>query len=368
MNLLQGATALLAVYGCEAQGRRLLRMDFPRGDAPASILLANAIHANEAVSRDFHFEVEVLSDDALIPLKALMGKMVTVSLVRDDGTLRYFNGYVFAFRFVKTDGGFAFYQMDLKPWLAFLRLRQNCRTYQNLSLTELCDDIFVNYLQRDYQYRLLGEAPELTLAVQYNETDHNHLHRRLEAAGMLYWYEHRIDGHTLYISDDSTRCTGIDGSGDIPYQNQAGSLEDDGIHQWEPMRQAGSGQTTVNSYNFKNAHAGRSERPSLNRQGAMASYEVYEDTGTYGFKNDDDGELMATRHMEAVDARGQDFAASGNSRAAQPGTHLHHERPLQRRLPDGCRWRPSGRPLRARLSDPLGAACRQQQLSRRPRR
>src|SRR5471032_32812 len=166
MNLLQGATALLAAYDSEAQGQRLLRMDFPRGDAPASLLLANAIHANEAVSCDFHIEVEVLSDDALIPLTAVMGKMVTISLVRDDGTLRYFNGYVFVFRFVKTDGGFAFYQMELKPWLAFLRLRQDCRTFQQLSFTELCDDIFSQYLQRDYQYRLLRDVPELTLAIQ----------------------------------------------------------------------------------------------------------------------------------------------------------------------------------------------------------
>jgi type VI secretion system secreted protein VgrG len=54
------------------------------------------------VSRCFRFEVELLSDDARIPLKTMMARMVTISLVREDGSLRYFNGYVTEFRFLRT--------------------------------------------------------------------------------------------------------------------------------------------------------------------------------------------------------------------------------------------------------------------------
>ncbi|MFC5510758.1 phospholipase D-like domain-containing protein [Massilia jejuensis] len=49
----------------------------------------------------------MLSDDPRIPLKTLMGRMVTISLVREDGSLRYFNGYITECRFVRCDGGFA---------------------------------------------------------------------------------------------------------------------------------------------------------------------------------------------------------------------------------------------------------------------
>ncbi|MYN20058.1 type VI secretion system tip protein VgrG [Rugamonas sp. FT107W] len=319
MNLLQGVTALLAAFSDDPQGQRLLRLDFPQGDGPDKLLLANAIVADEALSCDFNFQVEVLSDDALIPLKAVIGKMVTISLVRDDGTLRYFNGYVFEFRFVKTDGGFAFYQMVLKPWLAFLRLRSDCKVFQNLNLPELLDQTFENYLQRDYEYRLIEATPELTMAVQYNESDHNHLHRRLEAAGLYYWYEHREDGHTLCIGDDSTQAESIAGSGEISYQSQAGSREQDGIGQWRPVRLASSGSVTVNSYDFKQSRSERMARPSLNEQGAIEAYEVYLDAGVYGFRNDDDGEALAHRRMDVIDARGQDFSADSNERAVQPG-------------------------------------------------
>lgn len=319
MNLLQGVTAVLAAFGGDPQHQRLLRMEFPNNDGPAGIMLVNALVAEEALSSDFSYDVEVLSDDARIPLKAVMGKMVTISLVRDDGTLRYFNGYVFEFRFVKTDGGFAFYQMILKPWLAFLRLRGDCKVFQNLTLTELLDQTFENYLQRDYEYRLMGSAASLTMAVQYNESDHNHVHRRLEAAGMHYWYEHRRDGHKLCIGDDSTQAETIDGGGEIAYQSQAGSREQDGIRQWRPARRIASGKFTINSYDFKNARGDRGERPSMNQQGVVEPYEVYLDGGAYGFKDDDDGEALAGRRMDVIDSGGQDFVAESNKRAIQPG-------------------------------------------------
>ncbi|MYN29380.1 type VI secretion system Vgr family protein [Duganella levis] len=319
MNLSQAVAARVAATGGDPQNQRLLRMDFPKNDGPASVMLVNALVADEALSADFIYDVEVLSEDALIPLQAVLGKMVTISLVRDDGTLRYFNGYVFEFRFLKTDGGFSFYQMVLKPWLALLRLRSGCKVFQNLSLTELFDQVFENYLQRDYTYRLLATDPTLTLAVQYNESDHNHVHRRMESAGIYYWYEHRFDGHTLYIGDDSTQSSLVDGNSEIAYQSAAGSHEEDGINQWQPIRRIASGKYAVNSYNFKHACSDRSERLSESRQGAIEPYELYVDSGAYGFKNDDDGEALAGRRMEAADSHGRDFTAESNSRAIQPG-------------------------------------------------
>src|SRR5476649_1401108 len=109
----------LSVLNLASQEQRLLRLDFPHDDGPdGAILLVNSITAMEEVSRDFRFEAELLSDDAHIALKAMMGRMATISMVRDDGTLRYFNGYVGEFSLLRADGGFAWYRMVLQPWLA----------------------------------------------------------------------------------------------------------------------------------------------------------------------------------------------------------------------------------------------------------
>ena len=318
------AGAALSAFSLDAQHDRLMRLDFPYDDGPDRILLPNRLKAHEEVSRCFRFEVELLSDDAQIPLKAMMARMVTISLVREDGSLRYFNGYVTEFRFLRTDGGFAFYHMVLEPWLAFAKLRKDNRSFLGKSVIEITELTFAQYRQKDWHPVIVGEYPRLTYANQYDETDYNHLHRRWEEVGLHYYYEHRADGHTLFLSDRSTLAqpidpTGIDDSGEIPFRDKAGSLEDDGIREWIPMRRLGSGQTTLVSFDYKNPVAQRASAESLNNQGDVYPYEIYEDTGSYGFRIHDDGERLAQQRMGEVDANTQTFEARGNDRTAQPG-------------------------------------------------
>ena len=220
-----------------------------------------------------------------------MGKMVSIELVREDGSLRYFNGHVFEFRFLRTDGGFAFYEMVLEPWLRHLRLRHNNVAFHGKTVADLTELVFNDYLMRDYKLAASGPDPLITYICQYNESDHNLLHRHWEQLGWHYRYEHRRDGHTLWLSDDSTSGQPIDGEiSSMPFQHQAGSLEDDGVHDWSPVRRMAPGKMTVASFNFKNPRSARASGDSLNRQGAVPQLEVYENTGSYGFKNIDDGE------------------------------------------------------------------------------
>ena len=106
-----------------------------------------------------------------------------ISLVRADGSLRYFNGYVTAFRFVRTDGGFAFYEMLLEPWLAFTRLRKDSVSFHGKSVREITEETLQHFRQADWHMHTFEEDPRLTVANQHNETDWNHLHRRWEALG-----------------------------------------------------------------------------------------------------------------------------------------------------------------------------------------
>jgi type VI secretion system secreted protein VgrG len=167
----------------------------------------------------------------------------------------------------------------------------------------------------------------MTCANQYDETDYNHLHRRWEALGLAYHYEHRADGHTLWLYDRTTLVrpidpTGIDDSETIPFRDKAGSLEDDGIREWRPLRRIGSGQTTLVSFDYKNPIAQRSTAESLNDQGDVFPYEIYENTGSYGFRTHNEGEKLAYQRMGERDANRQYFEASGNDRTAQPGRYF----------------------------------------------
>jgi len=318
------AGAALSAFSGQSQHNRLMRLDFPFEDGPPAILLPNKLAAHEEVSRGFRFDVEVLSDDARIPLKMLMGRMATVSLVRQDGSLRYFNGYITEFRFLRTDGGFAFYQMVLEPWLAFTRLRKDSVCFHGKSVREITEETLKHYRQAEWHMHVFEEDPRITLANQYNETDYNHLHRRWEALGMHYWYEHRLDGHKLMLSDKSllaepVDATRMDHPDVIPFCDENGSREDDGIHEWTAVRRLGSGKTALASFDYKNPGAQRASSDSSNSQGDVFPYEVYEDAGMYGFRMRSDGELLAAQRMVEQDKDTQYFEAAGNDRCVLPG-------------------------------------------------
>lgn len=320
-----GATQELLAFKSQ-QHNRLLRLAFPMNDQPdGALMLPNRLIASEGISRDFRFDVEILSDNVRIPLKAMMGKMVTISLVREDGSLRHFNGYVTDFRLVKTDGGYAYYAMVLEPWLALSRLRKNSAVFVERSVLDITKAIFEQYAQRDWQLALRNEYPQIGCAIQYNETDHNHLHRRWEELGLHYWYEHREDGHTLWLGDNTEMSHPIDHTGYIdapdliPFLWNTGAEEEDGIASWQPIRRLGPDNTSVSSFDYKNPGPQVQNRSARVEQGTAPQIEFFETEGGYSFASYMTGEARARRRMEEMEARTQYFEAAGNNRTVQPG-------------------------------------------------
>ena len=315
------SSAPLLALAQQRQHHRILRLSFPRNDGPDALLLANRIDADEAISRDFTFTVEVLADDATIALKDVQGKMVSIELVRGDGSLRYFNGYVFAFKLQKTDGGVVFYEMTLKPWMAYLRLRQDNYLFHGKTLQQQSELVFADYgSHADWRSQIAGPDGAVTMACQFAEDDHNYLHRRWEAAGWFYWYEHRADGHQLVLSDDSLGAAPIDGASPaIRFQRHAGIVEEDAIGDWAPARQIVTGQVMLSSFNFKQPVPQDVSLPTLNQQGEVLGLERYEYTGAYGYPGNSEGDALARLRMEEIEARGKQFEAGGNNRQVMPG-------------------------------------------------
>ena len=136
----------------DRQQTRLLQVHFPHGDGLRAGLLINHFGATEALSTDFAFTLELLSDDAMIELKDVMGKMITVELERASGEPRYFNGYVFDFRFLHSDGGYAAYGMTLRPWLAFLSRRTDNSLFHDQTTRQALEAIFADYAEKDVEF------------------------------------------------------------------------------------------------------------------------------------------------------------------------------------------------------------------------
>lgn len=318
-SFFDAATELKAKLDAHRQGTRMLQLKFPKNDGPVGVLLvANRMDALEGVSKDFQFTVEALSDRPDIELKELMGKMLTIEYVREDGTLRYYNGHVFDFRFVKNDGGFSYYDIVLLPWLAFLRFRRDNFMHHGKTVQEQTDLTFADYELADWKLEELGTDEPMTDACQFDESDYNYVHRRWEAKGWHYWYEHRADGHTLMLSADSTACTPIDGeSCEITWQGSSG-IQVVGLTDFSPVRTVASTAYAASSFDFKAPRPVAVDMPTLNQQGDIPPLEIYEYTGAYGFKNGSGGEDFVRLRMEEIEAAAKHFLARGDDDRAQP--------------------------------------------------
>ncbi len=314
MNVVKAAQKLSA-FLATTQQNRLLRLSFPRGDEPSALLVVNSLEAYEALSCDFKYDLEILSDDPQIALKDVAGKLVCVELVRSDGAMRYFTGHVFEFRYAGTDAGFARYKMTLGPWLAYLRYRQNNYIFHRKTRTEQTRMVFEEYGNlRNWDIRLTGDDPEMTDAIQFAESDYNYVHRRWEECGWHYWYEHTAEGHQLILSDDSTRVEPVDGNSTILYQIESGSMDEDVISRFDAVRQVASSEFTVASFDFKNPRPTRESIPTLNKQGdVVPRLEVYEYTGAYGYRDNVAGDKLARRRMEEIESGAKHFEGAGDN-------------------------------------------------------
>ena len=76
------------------------------------------------------------------------------------------------------------------------------------------------------------------------ESDYNYLHRRWEALGWHYWYEHREDGHTLVLSDNTIHQQTHRRAPmpDVRWHAAGGSLDEDGDWQLDARAPHHAGQ------------------------------------------------------------------------------------------------------------------------------
>lgn len=303
------------------QNTRMLRLSFPMNDGPQAKLMVNRFEGTEYLSRDFEFKVEILSEDARMELETMHGKLLCVSLVQDDGSLRPFTGYVASFKLVKTDGGMAFYEAVLMPWLAYARLRRNNRLFHGQSVSEQTETIFSGYGSlAEWEWTVAGKQPQLTMAAQWDETDHNYLCRRWEAAGYSYWYEHTSEGHTLMVCDDTRNSAPIDGASPaIRFHRAGGGAEEDAIGEWSPLRRWASGKAAVSGFDFKNPRPVHADIVTINQQGDVPPLEVHSYEGHYGFKHQSGADQIARLRMEEIEARGKTYQAQGNNRRVAAG-------------------------------------------------
>lgn len=303
------------------QQNRMLKLTFPDNDVPfASQLVANFLTATEKFNQDFEFVVEVLSDHSEIPLKEMIGKMATIECMRHDGSSRFFNGFIFSFKFIKNDSGITRYEMVLKPWLAFLRHRQDCQVFQEMTLKDRSTKLFDSCLYSNVVWDLRSKDPVTTFSVQFNESDYNYLQRQWEKAGWVYWYEHSKEGHSLNIVDQTQSCSPIKTiNNELIWRGNSASNTGVGIISFSDHSQMGFNSYSAASFDFKAPDQLQSEFTSPNTMAALMKLESYIYSGAYGFKDSDEGAQELKLKSQADYAANQEKYLISNDAHAELG-------------------------------------------------
>jgi type VI secretion system secreted protein VgrG len=310
-----------------SQEKRIYKLKFPHNDGPSSPVFLENFDAVEGMNSAFTYSLKLISDDGRIELKDFMGKMATVELDQANSNQpRYFNGYITSARHAGSDGGLSFYELTLSPWTRLLEHRRDHYIFHNQNLLATLEELFADYgPYNDHKFLVANPGPSETFRVQYDESDANYFNRRCEEKGWSYWFEHRADGHTLIISDDTTtQANAIEPIAQVRFQGGNVTEKVDTIDQWNGARTLQPSKVAVQSFDFKQPTFPLYSEQSTNRVqgGKVLPMEVFEYTGALAFANIGAGNDLAALRLEEFEARAKSFNGTSNHRALTTGRYF----------------------------------------------
>src|SRR5262245_34003210 len=116
------------------QANRRLAITTPLGK---DALLLRGLTGNEAVSRLFHFDLDLVSENDSLKFEDLVGKNVTLRIYDADGSERNWNGYISRFSQGSQDRRLTAYRAQMVPWLWFLTRTADCKIFQNQKVPDI---------------------------------------------------------------------------------------------------------------------------------------------------------------------------------------------------------------------------------------
>ena len=311
--------------GAFTQDNRLIQINTPLG---RDALLLQAFTGQEGVSRLFHFDLMLHSENRSLRFEALVGKKATIQITLPDGTPRHINGIVSSFSQGGSSQTFAHYHATLVPWLWLLTRTTDCRIFQNLSVPDLLQKIFREYGFADFKLRLHASYKTRDYCVQYRETDFNFISRLMEEEGIFYFFEHEEDKHTLVLADHPGEFKTSEWQPVVNYETGIGDDgRDDIVTEWSFTQEVRPGKFEVRDFNF--------EQPSLNLAASVEGrderkYEIYDYPGEY--LSVDEGEGLVGVRMEEEETARITSSGAGTCRGFVSGAKFELKNHYRRNL------------------------------------
>lgn len=329
------------------QSQRLLRADIGGEGNWNERLVISRFSGNEAMSQCYAFDVEMLSNDAHLELKHLLGRPITLTLLTDqrgagmlgatggrwlesDNQHRTFGGIIDQAEQQGSDGGFTRYKLHMVPALQLLDLKRSSRVFQDKSVPDIVELVLKEHQTHSHllvwDSRLRQSYLPRSYVVQYRESDLTFIQRLLAEEGIHYHFEHGKNAgtHTLVLADD-IHTLSPNASSAIRFHRTAATEAEDTITEWHARRQLQAGTISMASFDYKAVTTQHTSEPTNQHQGdaanqLAANLEHYDPQTAYYGSGQNDQQRYTQLRIEAMEAAAKTFSGSGSVRTLQPGT------------------------------------------------
>jgi type VI secretion system secreted protein VgrG len=333
-------SSLLPSYASAfTQTTRLLKLHLAAGSGiPDDALLPHRLTGHEAVNEGFRYELEVLSNNAAIELKSLLGVPAQITILADDGSEREIDGIITEVRQEGADGGFAQYRLVIESALVALQHRGTCRIYTETNVVDLSLKILQEHIDTNpvigaafhVDNRLQSDYVVRPFWMQFNETDFDYLKRLWAREGISFVLEPARDGltdhpqHVLILFDDPQNLD-ANPCESARFHRADGTEQKDAVTEWKARRFLQKGAVSRASWNHTNASLMSAGEATQTEQGTYgnALAETLEDYQYHPPLEDDESGVLDSRtqiRMLALEGQSKHFEGEGSMRTFMAGT------------------------------------------------
>lgn len=287
----------LAHYRLDTRNRPL-RLVLDRPHANMDALLPQRVCGTESVCGGFEFQILCISENAILPLKELIGLPCALQIVTDQGGLRQLCGIVTAAASGQSDGGMGTYKLTMRDALAVMDGNINTRVFRDKNELEIVESLLAQWqrsnpvLASTFNFQvdrglLNRQFPRRSQTMQYNESDAQFIRRLMQRRGIAWFFRPGLSsadraadthapariGHTLVLFDD-TMGLERNAAVSIRFHRDAATEQRDAITGWSAERLLVPGSTSLHSWDYLNPGAAMfmtSSSPSQADQGGTGN-------------------------------------------------------------------------------------------------
>ncbi len=281
---------------------------------------------DEALSEPYRLSVELLIDEVEVDVTAMLGAPCDLRIERDTD-LRIVHGIVERVTELGAVADRLAFQVDLVPAFGLRGQTVDTRFFQEMSVPEIVEQVLTGPLEavgRALRMDLeAGEFEKREYCVQYRESDFEFVSRLLQEEGIVYRFEHPLDGkgEVLVLVDETVSCPELElGGGDdkvLYIDKGVGTARMQSIDSLTPTHSLRTTAIVQRDFDWKRPSESPYEHSRRTKEAPGGEREVYDHNDRRLFT--DDGARRSRHKLEQRALQSKMFRGTGDVIEFVPG-------------------------------------------------